>query len=198
VDQVRRVEVQIFDGDGIEPADVKKARLEREANRAVEEFKRKREAEAERYATKQKRRALDYKQSLKDHPLTVGAIKFQIERLREDVIRLIILTEMPPPTFNHILEINRPKLTVRSPMESYHHTVAEIEYPMVWIFHNPKVRTYKYEELHIDGVTGRQKRDSYTRIYQHTLTLTCSKAQDHSATTYKNLKALIQHAQVPA
>lgn len=191
---MRRIEVQIFDGDGIEPADVKRARLAREAAEAKEAFKRKQEEEKERYVAKAKRRALNYKESLKSHPLTVGAIKFQIENTHYGYAgkRLTILTPMPPETFNHILEIHRPKWTIRSPMSSYHHTVAEIEYPMVWIFYNPKAISYKWEQVE----TGAKRTDE--KVYLHTLTFTCSKAQDHSARTYKNLKAIIQHAALPA
>jgi hypothetical protein len=181
-----KVAIQMYDGDGVEPPEVMRARLDRERDERAEELIR----EKARYEAKRLRRALDYKESLKSHPLTVPAIKFQITNLIGEVQQLVILTTCPPESFNHILEIHRPKWTIRSPMQSYHHTVAQIEYPMVWIFHNPVARTYDWEEVIVDG-HGRQKRDGWEKVYQHTLTFTCSKAQDHSARTYKKLKEII-------
>ena len=186
-------EIQMYDGDGVETPEARQIRHQREA----EEAEARKIAEKKHQEEKKLRRALDYKQSLKDHPLTVAAIRYQIEDIGKAQQKLIILTTMPPEIFNHILEIDRPKMTVRSPMESYHHTVAQIEYPHVWVFHKPHVIKLRWEEVNIDGF-GKAKRDGWEKVYQYTLTFTCSKAQDHSAHTYKNLKELVSRAKISA
>lgn len=172
-------EIQMYDGDGVETPEAARIRWQREA----EEEEARKLAEKKRYEDKKLRRELNYKHSLKSHPLTVPAIRFQVQDVGYVGKKMTILTEMPPEIFNHILEIHRPKMTVRSPMENYHHTVAEIEYPHVEIFHNPRVTKLDWELVASKG--GRS-------AYQYTLTFTCSKSQDQSARVYKNLKAMIQ------
>lgn len=186
-----KIEVQMFDGDGVEPPEVMRARMNRERDERAAEMIRQKAS----YEAKAKRRALDYKESLKTHPLFIPCVRFEADKSADHKhtrMTLTIVSTTPPESFNHIVGINRPKLTVRYPENVMR---DPMQAPVQWDICNPVVTDFKYEKLPLPACQD-DARTLFDPLYRYTLKMGFSKILNRSKEAYDEQRKL--HASIPA